>query len=198
MSKVIGLTGGIATGKSTVSNMFKARGIPVLDADQIAHDLLERGTKVFQQIVDEFGEDVVSSTGCICRKTLGRIVFDDASKRERLNNIVHPEVKRIMCQQIDAFKSSFEPVIVLDVPLLFESGFHTLCDYTVVVYTDEETQLKRLMKRNNLTQEEAMKRINAQMPLKDKVQLADWVIDNSSHLLETEKQVVALIDKLWN
>lgn len=196
MSRIIGLTGGIATGKSTVSAIFQEHGIPVVDADRIAHQLMKKDTEVYRDLVEAFGPEILGPSGEIAREKLGRIVFYDDTQLARLNRIVHPAVKRVMLEQVKQLQSDGSNIIVLDVPLLFESGFDTLCDCTVVVYTEETIQLERLMKRNGISREEALARINAQMPLKEKVKRADVVIDNSFTLEKTKKQVEDLIKRL--
>ena len=195
MTHIIGLTGGIATGKSTVSKMFQEKGIPVLDADIIAHEVMGKGTPVFKQIVETFGESVVLPNGELDRRKLGEIVFNDSYLREQLNRIVHPAVKDVMLERIRRIDPQV-PLVILDVPLLFESGFDSICEQTIVVYTDEKTQLERLKHRNRLSTEDALKRIHAQMPLAEKIKRADVIIDNSRTIDETQKQVSEFIHRI--
>lgn len=195
MTHIIGLTGGIATGKSTVSKMFQEKGIPVLDADIIAHEVMRKGTPVFKQIVETFGESVVLPNGELDRRKLGEIVFNDSYLREQLNRIVHPAVKDVMLERIRRIDPQV-PLVILDVPLLFESGFDSICEQTIVVYTDEKTQLERLKHRNRLSTEDALKRIHAQMPLAEKIKRADVIIDNSRTIDETQKQVSEFIHRI--
>ncbi len=196
MAIVIGLTGGIATGKSTITQMFQKQGIPVIDSDLIAKQIVEVKEPAYYKIIEAFGEDVLLCTGPINRKKLATIVFNDDEKRQKLNSIVHPSVRRVIETEVKKYKILGNNIIVLDVPLLFESRFNKLCDVTIVVYTDPETQLSRLMMRDNLAQEDAKKRIDAQLDIKEKIRLADFTIDNSLSILETRKQFDALMKKL--
>lgn len=194
--KVIGLTGGIATGKSTVSKMFQKNNIPVIDTDKIARDVMEINHAAYLKVVAYFGIEILLPTGEINRKKLGEIIFDNKEKRERLNSIVHPEVKKVVLEEIKVYQGLGYEIVVVDVPLLFESKFDKLCDITIVVYVEEQIQYERLMKRDNLSFEEAKKRIEAQMKLSDKVKLADFIIDNSGTIKNTEKQFINLLNKI--
>ncbi len=196
MAIIIGLTGGIATGKSTLSQMFKQSGIPVIDSDDIAKDVLVINQPAYIKVIEEFGEDILLCTGHINRKKLAKIVFDDMDKLEKLNSIVHPEVKKIVIEEINKYNVLGHDIVVLDVPLLFESNFDKLCNLTVVVFTDEKTQIDRLMKRDNLELEDALKRIKAQKNIGEKIRLADFIIDNSLSILETRKQYNSLLRKI--
>lgn len=196
MTLIIGLTGGIATGKSTVSQMFQSRNIPVIDADKIAHQVMEIGKPAYQKILETFGEEAVCSTGHLNRKKIAQIVFNNEERLDKLNGIVHPEVWKATEQEIARYRMMQEPYVVIDVPLLFESHFDELCDLCVVVFTDEQTQLERLMSRDHSSLEDAQKRINAQMPLKEKLIRADFKIDNSLSILETRKQFDMFLKKL--
>jgi dephospho-CoA kinase len=196
MSLVIGLTGGIASGKSTVSNMLKEMDITVIDADVEARLAVEKGEPAYQKIVAEFGDDIVLPDGDIDRQKLGSIIFHKAEKRQLLNSIVHPEVRKRMNDQVEAARVSGEQVIVLDIPLLFESKLTHMVEKTILVYVDRDIHLKRLMERNDLTLEEAEARIKSQMPLADKVALADAVVNNNGSIAETQKQVIEVL-KGW-
>lgn len=193
MAKVIGLTGGIATGKSTVSSMFAEQGIPVIDADQLAREVVQPGEPAYEQIIAAFGEKILQEDGTLNRKHLGEIVFSDEAKRKQLNGIVHPAIRERMIEQRDAFIKSGESLVVLDIPLLFESKLEHFADLTVVVYVDEQIQLERLMKRNDFTKKEALQRMEAQMPIKEKARLADVVIDNNGTIEQTKKQLEELL-----
>lgn len=179
MSLSIGLTGSIASGKSTVSLMFDDLNIPVVDADKIAKEVVEPGERAYLKIVEAFGESILQSDRTLDRPALGAIIFADKSKRELLNSIVHPAVRETMLLQRDSHLKSGAKCVVLDIPLLFESKLTEFVDRTIVVFVDESVQLKRLMERDNYTKDEAIQRIQSQMPLKDKVKLADAVIDNN-------------------
>ena len=195
MTLIIGLTGGIASGKSTVSNMFKEMDIQVIDADIEARLAVQKGEQAYKKIIAEFGEDILMDNGEIDRKKLGAIIFHDEDKRQTLNGIVHPEVRKRMMTKIEEAKKNQEEIIVLDIPLLFESKLTYLVDKTILVYVDLETQLKRLMARNQLTVEEAKARINSQMPLVDKIRLADAVIDNNGSIDYTRKQLLQVLSE---
>ncbi|WHZ01976.1 dephospho-CoA kinase [Neobacillus sp. YX16] len=193
MSLVIGLTGGIASGKSTVSNMFKEMDITVIDADVEARLAVEKGEPAYQKIIAEFGDDIVLDTEEIDRAKLGSIIFHNAEKRQILNGIVHPEVRKRMNNQVEAARARGEQVIVLDIPLLFESKLTHMVEKTILVYVDRDIQLNRLMERNDLSLEDAEARISSQMPLSDKVALADAVINNNGTISETKKQVIEVL-----
>ena len=194
MSLVIGLTGGIASGKSTVSNMLKEMAIPVIDADVEARLAVEKGEPAYQKIIAEFGDDILLPSGEIDRVKLGSIIFHNAEKRQLLNGIVHPEVRKRMNNQVEAARARGEQVIVLDIPLLFESKLTHMVEKTIVVYVDRDIQLKRLMERNALSHEDAEARIKSQMPLSDKVPLADAVINNNGAIEDTKKQVIEVLN----
>ncbi|WHX99578.1 dephospho-CoA kinase [Neobacillus sp. DY30] len=193
MSLVIGLTGGIASGKSTVSNMLKEMNITVIDADVEARLAVEKGEPAYQRIVAEFGDDILLDTEEIDRVKLGSIIFHNAEKRQLLNSIVHPEVRKRMNDQVEAARGCGEQVIVLDIPLLFESKLTHMVEKTILVYVDRDIQLARLMERNNLSLGEAEARVKSQMPLADKVALADAVINNNGAVAETKEQLIGVL-----
>lgn len=189
MTVVIGLTGGIASGKSTVSNMFGELHIPVIDADVIAREVVEPEKEAYNKIVEVFGNEILEKNGELDRAKLGGIIFHDEEKRMQLNHIVHPAVRKEMQKQKEAYIGEGREVVVLDIPLLFESKLTELVNYTVVVYVDGNTQLARLMNRNGFTEEEAKARIASQMQLEEKVALADYVINNNGTIEETRAQL---------
>jgi dephospho-CoA kinase len=193
MSLVIGLTGGIASGKSTVSNMFKEMDITVVDADVEARLAVMKGEPAYFKIIDEFGEDILLANGEIDRQKLGSIIFHQEEKRQILNEIVHPEVRKRMRDQVEKAIKNSEEVVVLDIPLLFESKLTYMVDKTLLVYVNDETQLKRLIDRNNLSAEDAGARIRSQMPLSDKIRLADAGIDNNGSIADTKKQLLEIL-----
>mgnify|MGYP001283802880 CR=1 FL=1 len=197
LALVIGLTGGIATGKSTVSEMFKEMDIPVVDADVISREVVEPGELAYEKIVDTFGEEVLHPDGTLNRKKLGSIVFGDEQKRKQLNEIVHPEVRKKMISERDRYVQEGHPIVVLDIPLLFESKLTHFVDKTLLIYVDEDIQLKRLMNRDQSTKEEALQRINAQYPISKKLELADAVIYNNGTIEETKEQLLEQL-KTWN
>jgi dephospho-CoA kinase len=193
MTLIIGLTGGIASGKSTVSNMLKELDITVIDADVEARMAVEKGEPAYLKIIEAFGREILLDNGEIDRQKLGGIIFHQEEKRLLLNQIVHPEVRKRMLSQIEAAKQNKETVIVLDIPLLFESKLTFMADKTLLVYVDKETQVMRLMNRNQLSLEDAKARINSQMPLSEKVKLADAVINNNGSIEETKKQLLEVL-----
>lgn len=196
MTLVIGLTGGIASGKSTISSILKAVGWPVIDADLIARQIVMPGSKGLEQIVNRFGPQMLNSDGTLDRKKLGKTVFDDPKKLSDLDKIEHPLIQEAIDSQLDEFKKQHLPVVVLDVPLLFETGMDEECGLTVLAVVDQATQLKRLMKRDQISKMDAVKKISSQMSLKEKMQRADVIIDNNGTLEQTRSQVAELVDRV--
>lgn len=185
----IGLTGGIASGKSLVSSYFQELDIPILDADKIYKNLLKTNKLLYNEIKKTFNlEDFTL-------KQLGEIVFDDQIKLKTLNKIAHPYVIRYFAEQLKKMAKT-EKFVVLDIPLLFEAKMESYCDVIICVYVDEIIQIERLMKRNNLTKEEALKRINSQMPLSEKCKISDYVIDNSQDRDYTYQQFTEIFNKI--
>ncbi|MGQ4667436.1 dephospho-CoA kinase [Metabacillus halosaccharovorans] len=195
MTVVIGLTGGIASGKSTVSNMMKKLNIKVVDADKISRDVVEIGKPAYNQIVDVFGVDILQQDHTLDRGKLGALIFSDQKRREQLNKIVHPEVRKEMLRQVEKERKQGSRAVVLDIPLLFESKLTYMVNKTLLVYVDEQIQLERLMQRNGYTEAEAKLRIQSQLPLKDKRKLADEIIDNNGSLENTQTQLEAVLKK---
>lgn len=193
MAKIIGLTGGIASGKSTVSNMLKAKGFTIVDADIAARKVVEPGEPAYEQIIEAFGEGILLEDLTIDRKKLGALIFADEALRMKLNSIVHPAVRAWMTREKDRAIENGEKTVFLDIPLLFESRLTYMIERTILVYVDEETQLKRLMARNGLSEKEAQMRIRAQMPLSEKKALADAVIDNNGSPEETKQQLEKIV-----
>ncbi|GAA0601031.1 dephospho-CoA kinase [Virgibacillus siamensis] len=193
MALVLGLTGSIATGKSTVSSMFANFGIPVVDADKIAREVVMPGKQAYKQIVEVFGKDVLFDDLTLDRKKLGSIVFGDETKRNQLNDIVHPAVREKMAADRDGYLESGETCVVLDIPLLFESKLTHFVDKTLAVVVDEDMQLKRLMDRDESTEQEAKQRIDSQIPISEKAKLADAVIDNNGTVEESFQQLESLL-----
>lgn len=194
MSLVIGLTGGIASGKSTISTLFKEIGITVIDADREARYAVQPGEEAYIKIVDHFGKSILLQDGQINRGKLGEIIFSNQKLRERLNRIVHPEVRKRMLEKKEQAIKKNEKVVVLDIPLLFENDFAYMVDKTILVYVDRRTQLSRLMQRNSFTEQEASLRINSQMPLEEKLKLADAIIDNNGTIENSKKQLVNILN----
>ncbi|MBC6315468.1 dephospho-CoA kinase [Listeria grandensis] len=193
MAYIIGLTGGIASGKTTVSNMLADAGFPIVDADIAARKVVAKNTEGAKLIQAAFGEAVFGKDGELDRPKLGEIIFHDSEKRETLNAIVHPLVRQWMLAERDRLIARGHEVIVFDIPLLLESKLEAMVDTIVVVYVDEQTQLARLMQRNDLSEKDAKARISSQMPLSEKIKHADIVINNVHGLVETKQQVDELI-----
>jgi len=193
---ILGLTGGIATGKSTVTGMLRERGIPVIDADQIARDVVEPGKPAYEAIVAHFGREILLADGQIDRKKLGEIVFSDESERQKLNAIVHPEVRRVMREEAEAAEKNGASIVFMDIPLLFESKLQHMVDKIVVVYAPAHMQLARMMERDEMQEEQAQKRLRAQLPIDQKKAEADFLIDNSRSREEAERQVEEMLSAI--
>ena len=190
----VGLTGGIASGKSTVSNIFARFGAKVLDADEVARELLLPGQPAWRRLRQAFGAEFFHPDGTVKRNQLRKLIFTNPEKRGQLNAIVHPEVMKEINRRSEVLSSSLHPaVLVVDVPLLLEVGAADRFDKIVVVDARESVQLNRLMQRDGISEEEAKQALKVQMPLSEKVELADYVIDNNSTLADTENQV----RKIW-
>lgn len=197
MTLVVGLTGGIATGKSTVAQMFLEKEIPLIDTDSISRELLKIGNEGYQEVVNYFkNDDILLTNNEINRKLLGRIIFSNTAKREFLNSIMHPKVLNIVLSEVDRYKELGTKIVVVDIPLLFESGFEKYMDKIVVVFTERELQVERLIDRDNISEEYAEMKINAQLSLDEKMKRADFVIDNSKSILQTKKDFLDVIEKL--
>lgn len=192
----LGLTGGIATGKTTISKYLKTKGIPVLDADEYARKVVEPGTPGLTDIVNTFGKQVLQSDGSLNRKLLGQIIFNDMTARQKLNDITHPRIQQMMTDELQKLAKGKTPLVILDIPLLLENHNIAGADSIMVVTVPESIQLNRLMQRNNLTKEEAQRRIDAQMPLSEKEKLADFIVDNSGTIANTLTQVDKVIQNI--
>lgn len=193
MGHIFGITGGIASGKSSVSTFIKELGFPIIDADVVAREVVEPGEAAYHEIVKAFGESILQPEGGINRTKLGDIVFHNKDKRLKLNSIVHPAIRKRMRELAEkAFQDGAETVF-MDIPLLFESKLTFMVEKTLLVYVDEEIQLARLMNRNNLSKKDALARIASQMPLREKRALADAVVNNNGDLAETKEQVRSIL-----
>lgn len=194
---LVGLTGGIGSGKSTVSRMFRDLGCLIIDADLLAREVVEPGEPAYNKIVEEFGKEVLDAAGLIDRKKLGALVFGDPAKRTRLEGFTHPEIRRRQAAILaELITEGFEGVAIFDAALLVETGGARNVDRLVVVYADEATQLRRLVLRDGLSPEAARERIRSQMPLPEKVKQAHYVVDNSGSREATERQVREIHQKL--
>lgn len=187
--RIIGLTGGIASGKSTVSRCLRDLGAKVVDADVLAREAVAPGSAGLAAVVREFGPEMLTADGSLDRRRLGAVVFADEAARQRLNAIVHPYVRRRIGEEIEAAAAAGLPAIVLDVPLLYEGGLHELCDEVWVVLAEEAQQLERLMARDRLDEAAARARMAAQLPLAEKARRADVVLDNRGDMAATAAQV---------
>ncbi len=202
-SRVVALTGGIASGKSTVARMLTQLGATVIDADAIVHDLQGPGMPMVKELAEAFGPEIVGPDGALLREELGRIVFGNEAARERLNAIVHPKVGAEFARRLVAAKTAQVPLIVLEIPLLFEgrkagsrSAASMQTDAIIVVWVPREIQLERQMARDERSQRDAQARIESQISLDEKRTQADHLIDNSETIEETERQVTALYAEL--
>jgi dephospho-CoA kinase len=193
---VVGLTGGIASGKSTVSSMFQDAGVPVICADELARDAVQPGSQALDEIRRTFGARVIDQEGGLDRVRMAELVFSDESKREALEHIIHPRVAEQKDRRIDALRHDGHRLAIVDVPLLYEKGWERQFDLIIVVYVPRIAQEQRLMQRDGMTRDEARSRLDAQMPIDDKKQKADRVVDNSDSLAHTRKQVDALLREL--
>lgn len=191
MTKIIGLTGGIATGKSTVSGYLRKLGFPIVDADEIAHEVLQKKS-VQKTLIKQFGPEITTGKH-VDRKKLGSIVFKNVDALNVLNEIVQPKIRRAVLKQLKHFKRS-NGVVVLDAPILLEQGYQNNVDFLMVVVVDHATEIKRLKQRDGFSNVEAEERINAQMSLNDKKKIADIVIDNSGTIADTELQVLKWLE----
>lgn len=191
----IGITGGIASGKTLVSNMLQDLGFSVVDADQIAKEVVKLGMPAYQQIVERFGNEILDSFGEINRKQLAAIIFKDADARKALNEITHPIIRAKMLDIATKIEKS-EGIVFLDIPLLFESGYEQTVDKTIVVYVPYEIQLDRLMKRDSIDEVYAKDKMESQMSLELKKDKADFLIDNSGTTSCTKNQLIRVIAEL--
>ena len=193
----IGLTGGISSGKSTICKWFKERGFLVIDADQVAHQLIRKGQICFKPIINLFGKGILDSTGEIDRKSLGNLVFNNVVCLKQLNELVHPQVTKKILQQLKNLEK-LEPQtqVIVDASLMVESGFYKQFSDLIVVSCRLEQQVERLMKRSHLSISQARHRITLQMPLKEKLLYATFVIDNSGTLEQTHWQVEKIMNSI--
>lgn len=192
--KVLGLTGNIASGKSTVARMLERSGARIIDADLIAREVVEPEKPAWADIVRKFGPGILGADGAIDRRRLGKIVFGDEGKRRLLMDITHPRIKEAVRERLSGYREENAPVVVIEAALIVESGgLREFLDGLIVVTADEESQIERLVKRSGHTREEALARIGSQMPAGEKALHADYIIDNSGTEEETEEQV----KKLW-
>ncbi|MEW6532850.1 MAG: dephospho-CoA kinase [Thermodesulfobacteriota bacterium] len=193
---VVGLTGGIASGKSTVSRMFKEAEVPVICLDELAREVVKPGSSALEQIRNEFGDAVLDSDGCLDRNAMARLVFADPEKRKRLEAIIHPRVGQEKNRIASELERAGHDLVVVDVPLLYEVGWDQSCDVVVVVYAPGEVQEQRLRERDGLTEKDAHSRLGAQGPIDEKRDRADLVIDNTGSLEDTRAQFRDVLARL--
>jgi len=193
---IVGLTGGIVGGKSTVALMFRDLGAKIIDADKLGHDVILPNKPAWKKIVKIFGKDVLQNDLTIDREKLGKIVFANQALLKKLNEVTHPEITKIIKKEINLVKHAThnqEKVLIIDAALIYEAKIDRFMDKIIVVYIDKDKQISRLIKRNNLSKDEASQRIRSQIPMEEKARMADYVIDNSNSLSKTREQV----EKIW-
>ena len=190
----IGLTGGIASGKSTVLTYFKDKGIPYIDADIVAREVVEPGTEGLKAIVDTFGSHVLHDDGTLNREALGAIVFHNEEKRQLLNSCLKIHIRNRIMELTSQYEQGNTPILIYDIPLLIEGEWYTMMDEVWLVYVNEKTQIERLMSRNGYTREDVIARINSQMRLDDKRAYADVIIDNNG----TPHDLTVQLNTIWN
>jgi dephospho-CoA kinase len=191
---IIGITGSFGSGKTTVAGILRSFGAAVIDADKISHSLIEPGTPAYKKIIKAFGRDVVKADGEIDRRKLGKLVFKDKALLNKLNRILHPGVIRIINKMIRQRRSK---VVVVDAPLLVEAGLRKLADKLIVVTISAKKQIARAKKKTGLSATDISRRIRSQIPLRNKVRIADFVIDNSETVKKTKEQVKQIRRLLW-
>ena len=187
--KIVGLTGGISSGKSTVSSYLKQLKIPVIDADEVARKVVEPNSQGAIEIRKAFGSDVFEEDGSLNRQKLGALIFSNAENRQKLDELLQPLIKIMILDEIEEYRQKGENMIVLDLPLLFEKHYEELCEEIIVVYVPEELQLERLMKRNQYTKQEALSRIDSQLSIEEKRKRATVLLDNQGTIQQLYHQV---------
>ena len=190
---VVGLTGGLATGKTTVAKIFKTLGATIIDADKIAKEMVKPNSLVWQKVIDYFGKEILNDDLTINRKILAGLIFNNELQRKKLNEIMHPAIIHEIEQKISIHRSSPASIIIIDAPLLIEANMVSMVDKLIVVMASEETQIKRVIRRDDLSEEMAKKRICTQILLKEKVKLADFVIDTDCSKKELKQRVTSIM-----
>jgi len=192
--RLIGLTGGIATGKSTVDRMLEAHGATVIDADELAREAVRPGEATLERVIERFGEDVSAADGSLDRRRLGKIVFADSDARHDLERITHPRIIELTQERIAGALAGAAPLVVVDIPLLFENAREGMFEGVLLVYAPPDVQVQRLRERNDLDETAARQRLAAQLPVAEKRARATWIIDNSGEDDATQRQVDAWWD----
>lgn len=190
----IGLTGGIASGKSTVSKMFKEAGYTLIDADLVAREVLNIYTNILDEVKKEFGEGFFDESGNLKRKDFGNYIFKYPRERIKYEGIIIPFIKKRIFELFDEYEAKGESIVILDAPTLIENKLHEVMDYNILVWANKDVQISRLIKRDGFTEEEALNRVNAQMPMEERKEFVNFIVDNSNSLEDTEKQVLELIN----
>lgn len=196
--KVFAITGGIASGKSTFCHLIKAEGLPLVDCDALVHEAYQPGGQIFEAVVGHFGEAILSPSGHVDRRRLGQLIFNDDEARRQLDKLTHPIVRQMIDEHLTAYKASGASHVFVDVPLLFESGLEAQYDASILIDTEEDIQLKRLMSRNFFTESEALSRIRSQMPLSEKRKRASFTLNNNGELedfLEAGRRLIKTLLK---
>lgn len=187
--KIVGLTGGISSGKSTVSSYLKQLKIPVIDADEVARKVVEPNSQGAREIRKTFGSDVFEEDGSLNRQKLGALIFSNTENRQKLDDLLQPLIKIMILDEIEEYRQKGETMIVLDLPLLFEKQYEELCEEIIVVYIPRELQLERLMRRNQYTKQEALSRIDSQLSIEEKRKRATVLLDNQGTIQQLYQQV---------
>ena len=193
---VVGLTGGIASGKSTISKILEGNGIPVIDVDRISREIVKPESLALNSIKNEFGNDVIARNGELDRKKLAGIVFKDARKLESLNAITLPIIKEEIRKILNCYKAEECKLCIVDAAILIEAGFTDIVNYIILVYVDSKVQLQRLMQRDNFSKEDALLRINSQMTFENKSKYADFILDNSKDIEYTKQQINKILKEI--
>ena len=193
---IIGLTGGIGSGKSTIASWFREWHIPVIDGDKLAREAVNPGSPALSILADVFGKEILSEEGTLKRRQLGQIVFQDKAKLSRLNQIMHPAIWHLVESRLKACKDAGEKMAVLDMPLLIEAGWQSRVDSVWVVYVSTEVQISRVMKRDGLKRSQVMAIMQNQIPVKEKLSYADVIINNGGSEENTRRQVLQELSKI--
>jgi len=194
---IVGLTGGIASGKSTIADMFKREGAYIIDIDMISRDVVKPGKPAWQDVVHIFGKEVLNEDQTLNRKKVGDIVFSDAEKRKKLEEIIHPKITAETLMKINEIaKKDNQAIVIIDIPLLIETDKQDTVNKVVLVYTSPQGQIERLVKRDGLSLEDAHKRLTSQMPIENKKKYAHYIINNEEPLKEIQKRVKEIFREL--
>jgi len=193
---ILGVTGGIATGKSFVCSVFREMGAPVVSADEIAREVVQPGTETLRQLIETFGQEILLPDGHLDRQYLGNLIFADKKARSRLNSIIHPAIARCSEEQLQQTRYTHAPLVIYEAPLLFEANAQSRVDKILVVTAKSGIQLQRLMEREQINRHTAEQRIKSQLPLQDKIAKADYLIDNSGDRKKTRRECLQLFNQL--